>query len=83
MAQSSNPAPALDKNVKELHEALVAVHGGERADETPGTPYWDTKATKFQTDFKARVDKLLKSYADQPTASPGGDGQATAKQAGG
>ena len=79
MAQT-NPARAVDKNVKELHEHLVNVLGGERADEKPGKPYWDTSSTKFQDDFKARVDKLLKTYAAQPTGSPGGHGQSAAKQ---
>jgi hypothetical protein len=82
MAQT-NTAPALDKDVKELHQHLVDVLGGERADETPGKPYWDTSSTTFQDDFRARVAEQLKTYADQSAGSQGGDSQSAAKQAGG
>lgn len=82
MAQSKT-APALDNDVKKLHQQLVKVLGGKRADEKPGTPYWDTSSTTFQDDFKARVAKQLKTYADQSAGSEGGESQSAAKQAGG
>jgi hypothetical protein len=82
MAQS-NPAPALNKSVKELHARLVDVLGGPPRGGEPGDPYWDASSKQFQDDFKGRVAKLLKSYADQPAGAPGGDGQSTAKRTSG
>ena len=80
--EKSKTAPVLDKKVKELHEELIEALGDRPLQDDEVEPYWDTSSTTFQMDFKARVDKLLKTYADQPVP-PGGASQAAATKASG
>jgi hypothetical protein len=56
---------------------LVEALGNRPLQDDEVEPYWDTSSTTFQKDFKARVAKLLKTYAEQPVPT-GGDSQASA-----